>query len=103
MKSISKPNKKIYTGIAISIIVTGAVLLVLSFSNVLNPIAHCQDNLQQNIGPHFGSADGGGGCNSSIDPMFELVSPSSSNFILIVLSACLAAFGAAIFGMILRL
>jgi len=34
--------------------------------------------------------------------MFEL-SSSSNNIILIVLSACLAAFGAAIFGIILRL
>ncbi len=80
-------------------IVVGITLLVLSFSNVLNPRAHCQDDLQ-NIGPHYGTADGG--CNPSIDPMFEL-SSSSNNIILIVLSACLAAFGAAIFGIILRL
>jgi hypothetical protein len=94
LKSISRLNK-LYTGIAVSMIIIGIVLLVLSFSNVLNPRTNCQDVSGID---HYGPA----GC-PAVDPMFEIVIPSSTNFILIVLSACLAAFGAMILGIILRL
>jgi hypothetical protein len=78
-------------------IVVGVALLILSFSDILNPRAHC---------PYYGSGVGvygPAGCNTTPDPALQIMTPSSTNFILIVLAACLAAFGAAIAGIVLRL
>lgn len=82
---------------AISMIVVGAALLILSFSNIANPRAHCLIS-GLDVGTY-----GPAGCNATIDPALEIMTPSSTNFILIILAACLAAFGAAIVGIILRL
>jgi len=79
-------------------IVVGAALLILSISNILNPPTRCQDNLDrlyydsQSLTPV--------GC---VDPALELLGPSSNNFVILILSICLVAFGATILGMITRL
>ena len=74
-----------YKIIAVSMIVIGSALLAFSIWNMVTPKIMCQDNL---------------GCN--IDEYFYM-SPISNDFIFLILSICLIAFGAVIYGMIIRL
>jgi len=74
-----------YKIIAVSMIVIGSALSAFSIWNMVTPKIMCQDNL---------------GCN--IDEYFYM-SPISNDFIFLILSICLIAFGAVIYGMIIRL
>lgn len=74
-----------YKIIALSMIVIGSALSALSVWSIVSPKVMCQDNID---------------CN--IDEIFYL-SPIQNDFILLFLSSSLIAFGAAIYGMIIRL
>ena len=84
MKSESA-SPTFYKIIAVSMIVIGSALLAFSIWSMVTPKIMCQDNL---------------GCN--IDEYFYM-SPIQNDFIFIILSICLIAFGAVIYGMIIRL
>lgn len=80
----------------------GIGLLLLSISAVLNPRAVCQDNLDT------GFIDGERRVSDTYlplcnDPSFYIENPTSNNFILTILSICLASFGAALLGIVIRL
>jgi len=75
----------LYKIIAVSMIVIGSALLTFSIWNMVTPKVMCQDNL---------------GCN--IDEYFYM-SPIQNDFIFLILSICLIAFGAVIYGVIIRL
>lgn len=82
--------------------IAGGTLLWLSASNILNPGATCQDQLEI-INPGGEAVLASSSCNPNPDPVFNRALTGPSNFILIVLSLCLASFGAAILGIITRL
>jgi len=97
VKAINAPNK-VYRILALAMIVVGAALLILSVSSILNPPARCQDNLDRLYYDSQSSTPVG-----CVDPALELLGPSSNNFVILILSICLVAFGATILGMITRL
>ena len=78
-------NRIFYKITALSMIVIGSALSALSLWSMVTPKIMCQDNVDCNIDEYF------------------YVSPIQNDFILLILSLSLIAFGAAIYGMIIRL
>lgn len=95
MQSLSL-QRRFYKMAALSMIVAGSAILLFSVWDILAPREMCQDT--------FIVSDSGDIVtvkpSHCIDPYFA---PSSNNFIPIILSICLMAFGGAILGMIIRL
>jgi hypothetical protein len=79
-------------------IVAGSAILLFSVWDVLMPREMCQDILIVSDGGDVLAVEQA----PCVDPMYELA-PYSNNFIPIILSICLMAFGGAILGMIIRL
>jgi hypothetical protein len=92
---VSKTTR-LYRLISISMMGIGIGLLLLSMSPVLNQRAACQDYVREDVL----SVETHIPCN---DPSFYIENPANNNFILTVLSICLASFGAALLGIVLRL
>lgn len=84
MKSVHA-SRTFYKIVGISMMVIGSALSALSIWSMVTPKIMCQDNIDCNIDEYF------------------YVSPIQNDFIFLILSICLIAFGAAIYGMIIRL
>jgi hypothetical protein len=99
MWSISR-QRRFYKISALSMIAIGSALLAFSAWGMLKPREMCQDILV--IGD-AGAATNvlAARQNPCIDPLYGYYG-SSGNFILVVSSICLVAFGGAIVGMITR-
>jgi len=94
LQSVSQP-RKFYTIIALSMMITGSVLLIFSVADIVTPRANCHDNLDFGVDILVSRPA------HCIDP-FNMV-PQYNSFIIIVLAICLLAFGDAIVEMIIRL
>lgn len=97
MQSLNR-QRRFYKITALSIMVAGSALLLFSTWDVLMPWAMCQET--------YMITDSGDVLARTqlpcIDPTYE-IGQSSNDFIPVLLSICLMAFGGAIMGMIIRL